>query len=142
MLHSLRDHVASRFLRVGSSLSNPTGTGTTNPRQSSLRKALTRVYLESDRGHRGLAPSREDSEVMLHEGAVAELDGRPGGHVVEAVFGYPVSPFRLRGRLRPAEIIYHTRTNKTRRHTHKGGRMPGYWYNERTLLKEQKASTD
>lgn len=59
------------------------------------------IYLESDRGHRRLAPPREDLEMVLHEGAVAELDGRPGGHVVEAVLGYPVSPFQLGPRLRP-----------------------------------------
>lgn len=72
------------------------------------------VYLESDRGHRGLASPREDSEVVLYEGAVAELYGRPGGHVVEAVLGYPAPPFHPAPPLRPVVTEKH-RQNKEQR---------------------------
>lgn len=56
------------------------------------RRRHQRTYLQSDRGDRRLPPPREHPQVVLDEGAVAEVDGQPGGDVVQAVFGYAASP--------------------------------------------------
>lgn len=99
------------------------------------------VYLESDRGHRSLSPPREDFEMVLYEGAVAELDRRPGGHVVEAVLGYPVSPFHLGPRLRPVYNGDRKAQTKTR-NDKKSGRIPGVpKRNEFTLRLHQGSRT-